>query len=117
MSQPSTGAYWLFTPITAFGATLAAVVVLFYGEGWLLDALIGTERLCGQVECGLGLGVWLLVAGFFTLVASFLAGLVLGAARQRDTPRIGVAALRGLFVAAWCGVAYLLVSGGIWWAL
>jgi hypothetical protein len=108
-------AYWMFTPISAFGATLVGVVVLFYGELGLLGEVVGTERVCGNAECGLGVGVWLIVSAFFVLVAAFLVGIVLGAVRRSDTPRLGVAVRRGLIVGGWCTLAYLLASVVIWW--
>lgn len=111
----STAAYWLFVPITAFGATLVGVVALFYLEAWLLGEVIGTERICQRLECGLGIGVWLIVTGFFTLVASFLAGMVVGVRRRDATPTLGAAARRGLHVATWCTLAYLIASAVIWW--
>lgn len=116
MTQPApASAWWLFTPIVAFGATLVGVVGLFYLEAWLLGELIGTERICQRVECGLGIGVWLIVSGFFALVAAFLAGMVLGVLRRDTTPTLGAAARRGLAVAGWCTLVYLLASIVIWW--
>jgi len=111
----SPGPYWLFVPISAFGATLVGVVALFYLEAWLLGEVVGTERVCRELECGLGVGVWLVVAGFFTLVAAFLAGMVLGVVRRDVTPTLGVAVRRGIRVAGWCTLAYVLAGVVIWW--
>lgn len=116
MSQPDRPAYWLFTPIVAFGAALVGIVALYYAELAILGGVVDAERLCeGRAECGLGVLVGLLVAGFFALVAAFVAGMIVAVARRDDTPRMAVAARRGLIVAAWCVLAYLLATIVIWW--
>lgn len=107
--------HWLFTPIVAFGATLVGVVVLFYFQAWVLGDVIGAERACGDVECGLGIGVWLIVSGFAVLTIAFIAGVVLGVRRSRSTPDLRSAVRGGLVVAAWCVGVYALVGVVIWW--
>ncbi|MBA8825350.1 hypothetical protein FHX42_002701 [Saccharopolyspora lacisalsi] len=101
---------WLLTPLLAFSTTLAGVLVLFYGQSELVPALAGgVGALCRTPDCVLGLGLMLIAGGFLVLCASVVAGTVVGLV-HREQSEARAAVRRGLFVALWCVLAYLVGS-------
>ncbi len=113
MTTRPTPAGWLLTPLVAFGVTLVGVVALYaFNAGAVPPMLGGIEAVCGSPDCGLGIGVWLIAGGALVILASAIAGGIVGFLRRR---RRG-AAKRGLLVAAWCLLAYLL-EGVVLWVL
>ena len=105
---------WLLTPAVALAATVAGVVVLFYVNASLVPPMLGgLEAVCGSPDCGLGLGVWLIVGAFVLVSAALVAGVVVGVLRRHDADR-SLAVRRGLWVAGWCLLAYVAQSLVMW---
>lgn len=101
----------LWTPLVAFGATAAGVLVLFFAQTALTPVLLGGPgATCTAPDCVLGVGVWLIVGGFLALCLAFLAGMVVAWLRRGTT---GVVR-RGLIVSACCVAAYLAESIVLW---
>ncbi|QGK69180.1 hypothetical protein GIY23_06195 [Allosaccharopolyspora coralli] len=111
MTTRPTPAGWLLTPLVAFGVTLVGVVALYaFNAGAVPPMLGGIEAVCGSPDCGLGIGVWLIAGGALLTLASVLAGGVVGYLRRW---RPG-AARRGLVVAGWCLLVYVLEAIVLW---
>lgn len=111
MTTRPTPAGWLLTPLVAFGVTLVGVVALYgFNAGVVPPMLGGIEAVCGSPDCGLGIGIWLIAGGALVTLASALAGGIVGFLRRG---RRG-AVKRGLLVAGWCLLVYLLEGVSLW---
>lgn len=105
---------WLLTPLVAFAGTVIGVPVLFFAQARLLPLLAGGfSALCGSPDCGLGIGIMLIAAGFVVVCASFVAGWIVAIRHRRQAGRRG-ALRRGLLVCLWCLVAYAVASVAVW---
>ncbi|SHF44905.1 hypothetical protein [Streptoalloteichus hindustanus] len=106
---------WLLTPLVAVFGTLLGVLALFYGQARLVPRLAGgVEQVCGTVDCGLGVGVLLVLFGFLAVCLAMTAGCVV-ALRCREDQDNRRAVWRGAWVAGWCLVAYAALSVIAWW--
>lgn len=108
---------WLLTPLVAFAGTLVGAALLFYVQAELVPAMLGGfGAICEAPDCGLGLGLMLMAAGFVALCASLIGGVVVGV-RYRADPEAPGAIRRGVLVCLWCLLAYLAVSVFVWAAV
>ncbi|MCI2416240.1 hypothetical protein MOQ72_02290 [Saccharopolyspora sp. K220] len=104
---PARPAAALLTPLVALAGTAVGVLVLYFGQRALAPVLVGGPgAVCAAPDCILGVGVWLIVGGIIALCVSLIAGAVF---RHPDRPL-----RRGLFVALWCVLAYLVESIVLW---
>lgn len=94
-------------------AALTALLATAVGAGALLVANIalspvligGPGSTCPEPDCGLGAGLWLIAGAAAVVLVAFLAGLLRAAERP---------VRRGLWIALWCALIYLLESVVIW---
>jgi hypothetical protein len=105
---------WLATPFVAFTGTVVGVAALFLVQARLVPSMAGGYvSLCGAPDCGLGIGVMLIAAGFAMLCASFAAGWVVAIRHRGEEGRRG-AVRRGVVVSLWCLGIYVVLSTAVW---
>ncbi|MGP4016301.1 hypothetical protein [Saccharopolyspora sp. 5N708] len=104
---PARPAPGLLTPLVAVVGTAVGVLVLFAAQRALAPVLVGGPgAVCTAPDCVLGVGVWLIVGAVVAPCVSLIAGAVF---RHPDRP-----VRRGLFIALWCVLAYLVESIVLW---
>ncbi|MCP2260104.1 hypothetical protein LX15_003815 [Streptoalloteichus tenebrarius] len=115
MARRASGFAWALTPLVAVTGTLLGVLALAYGQGRLVPRIAGgVERVCGTVDCGLGVGVTLILFGFLVVCVAMTAGCLV-ALRRREDPDGRRAVWRGVWITGWCLVVYAALSVVAWW--
>lgn len=96
----------LYAALTALAATAIGAGVLFFANSALSPVLIGGPgSTCPEPDCALGAGLWLIAGAVAVVLVAFLAGFL----RPAERP-----VRRGLWIALWCTVIYLLESVVVW---
>ncbi|TWF93653.1 hypothetical protein [Saccharopolyspora dendranthemae] len=92
--------------LTALLATAVGAGALLVANSALSPVLIGGPgSICPQPDCALGAGLWLIAGAVAVVLVAFLAGFLRAAERP---------VRRGLWIALWCTLIYLLESVVIW---
>ena len=92
--------------LTALLATAIGAGALLVANSALSPVLIGGPgSICPQPDCGLGAGLWLIAGAVAVVLVAFIAGFLRAAERP---------VRRGLWIALWCTLIYLLESVVIW---
>ncbi|SFS94194.1 hypothetical protein [Saccharopolyspora flava] len=96
----------LHVALTALIATAVGVGVLFFANSALSPVLLGGPgSTCSEPDCALGAGLWLIAGAVAVVLVAFLAGFL----RSVERP-----VRRGLWIALWCTVLYLVESAVVW---
>ncbi|MCP3800910.1 hypothetical protein NLX83_16720 [Allokutzneria sp. A3M-2-11 16] len=111
-------ATWVVSAAVAFGVTVVGVLALYFAQSTIIINAFDGQPPCGPPDCGLGIGVWLIVSAFVMPFVALVAG-VIHARRRRAQLVVGSAVRSGLVIAAWCLLGYVGLSviawGPAWW--